>query len=55
MTARVFQHEYEHMQGLVFTDQVSDFALRRAVDKQTKLLNKVRKQLKRANKQIKTR
>ena len=55
MTARVFQHEYEHMQGLVFTDKVSDFALRRAVDKQKKLLNKVRKQLKQANKQIKNR
>jgi peptide deformylase len=55
MTARVFQHEYEHMIGEVFVDHVSDFARNRAIDKQRKLLNKVRKQLKQANKQIKTR
>ena len=55
MTARVFQHEFEHMEGLSFTDKVSDFALRRAVEKQNKLLNKVRKQLRDANKKIKKR
>jgi len=55
MTARVFQHEFEHMEGLSFTNKVSDFALRRAVEKQNKLLNKVRKQLRDANKKIKKR
>jgi peptide deformylase len=55
MTARVFQHEFEHMEGDKFTDQVSDFVLRRAVEKQKKVLNKVRKQLKQANKSIKKR
>ena len=55
MTARVFQHEFEHMEGQKFTDSVSDFVLRRAVEKQKKILNKVRKQLKEANKQIKKR
>jgi peptide deformylase len=52
MTARVFQHEYEHMMGERFTDTLSQFALNRARDKQKKILNKVRKQLKNANKQV---
>jgi len=55
MTARVFQHEYEHMQGERFTDTLSQFALNRARDKQKKVLNKVRKQLKNANKQVRQR
>jgi peptide deformylase len=55
MTARVFQHEYEHMQGERFTDSLSQFVLNRAREKQKKVLNKVRKQLKNANKQVKKR
>mgnify|MGYP006077222581 CR=1 FL=1 len=55
MTARVFQHEYEHMEGQRFTDSLSQFALNRAREKQGKILNKVRKQLKNANKQVKKR
>lgn len=53
MTARVFQHEYEHMQGERFTDSLSQFALNRAREKQAKILKKVRRQLKAANQQIK--
>lgn len=46
MTARVFLHEYEHMEGENFMVGVSDFVLRRARDKQTKLLRKLKKQQK---------
>ena len=55
MSARVFQHEYEHLQGEHFVEHVSRFALDRARQKQAKTLNKVRKQLRDANKKIQTR
>ena len=55
MTARVFQHEFEHMEGDRFIDHVSDFALQRARTKQEKVLKKVRRQLKNANKQVRQR
>ena len=53
ISARVFQHEYEHLLGEHFIDHVSQFALNRAREKQTKILRKVRKQLRDANKQVK--
>ncbi len=53
ISARIFQHEYEHMQGERFTDSLSQFALNRAREKQAKILKKVRRQLKAANQQIK--
>ena len=44
MSARIFQHEYEHMEGLNFLEGIGDFALRRAREKQKKLFEKVRRQ-----------
>jgi peptide deformylase len=44
MTARIFQHEIEHLEGENFLEGIGDFALRRAKEKQTKLLEKVRRQ-----------
>jgi peptide deformylase len=44
MTARIFQHEMEHMDGENFLADIGEFALRRAKEKQTKLLEKVRRQ-----------
>ena len=38
MMARVCLHEYDHMQGLVFTEQVSKFRLQRARDKAQKMI-----------------
>lgn len=55
MTARVFLHEYEHMEGGRFHDHVSQFVLNRAKDKQMKTLTKLRRQLKKANAQQKKR
>ena len=44
MSARIFQHEMEHLEGENFLEGIGDFALRRAKEKQTKLLEKVRRQ-----------
>ena len=38
MSARVFQHENEHMNGYVFTDLVSKFKLERAEKARTKMM-----------------
>ena len=38
MSARVFQHENEHMNGYVFTDLVSKFKLERAQEARKKML-----------------
>ena len=38
MSARVFQHENEHMNGYVFTDLVSKFKLERAQKTRSKML-----------------
>ena len=40
MSARVFQHENEHMNGYVFTDLVSKFKLERAKESRKKMLKK---------------
>ena len=47
MTSRIFQHEYEHMEGENFLDGIGEFALRRAKEKQQKLIKKVGRQRKR--------
>ena len=44
MTARIFQHEMEHLDGENFLEGIGDFALRRAKERQQKLLEKVRRQ-----------
>ena len=38
MSARIFQHENEHMNGYVFTDLVSKFKLERAEKAKIKML-----------------
>lgn len=47
MTARIFLHEYEHMEGEHFINNVSRLALDRARNKQRKLLKKVQQDQKR--------
>ena len=48
MDARCFQHEFEHLEGKLFLDQVSEMKLRRAFDKREKLFKKLQRQLKNA-------
>ena len=43
LSARVFQHEYDHMQGILFTEKVSKFKLQWAMNKRDKSINKARK------------
>ena len=43
MMSRIFQHEYDHMLGRNFTEKVSKFKLKRAMDKRDKMLKKVEK------------
>ena len=43
-SARIFQHEMEHLDGENFLEDIGEFALRRAKEKQRKLLEKVRRQ-----------
>ena len=47
MSSRIFQHEYDHMQGIVFTEKVSKFKLKWEMDKRKKSINRIQKQLKR--------
>jgi len=47
MTSRVFQHEFEHMEGDVFVNNVSQLVYTRAKEKQRKLLRKLRQEQKR--------
>jgi peptide deformylase len=53
MSARIFQHELEHMNGENFLQGVGEFAVRRAKDKQRKLLEKLRRQNKKLVRQHK--
>jgi len=46
MDARCFLHEYDHLEGKLFVDLVSDFKLRRAMDQQQKRVRKLQRQLK---------
>ena len=43
MMSRIFQHEYDHMLGRNFTEKVSKFKLKRAMDKRDKMLKKIEK------------
>ena len=43
MMSRIFQHEYEHMLGRNFTEKVSKFKLKRAMEKRDKMLKKIDK------------
>ena len=43
MMSRICQHEYDHMLGRNFTEKVSKFKLKRAMDKRDKMLKKVEK------------
>ena len=52
MPARIFQHEFDHMQGVVMTEKVSKFKLQMAMkkrDKQIKRLIKMAKQQEKTN------
>ena len=50
LTCRVFQHEYDHMQGLDFTKKVSKLRLNMAKKRQIKQMTKIgRSLLKKAN------
>ena len=43
MMSRIFQHEYDHMLGRNFTEKVSKFKLKRAMQKRDKMLKKIDK------------
>ena len=38
--SRIFQHEYDHLDGRLFIEYASDFKLQRAIKKRDKLLKK---------------
>tara|TARA_Y100001937_G_C6961036_1_gene258886 strand:+ start:52 stop:597 length:546 start_codon:yes stop_codon:yes gene_type:complete len=42
MMSRIFQHEYDHMLGRNFTERVSKFKLKRAMEKREKMLKKIK-------------
>ena len=44
MPARIFQHEFDHMQGIVFTEHVSKFKLQFAMKKRDNIVKKVQRQ-----------
>ena len=44
MPARIYQHEFDHMQGIVFTEKVSKFKLQFAMKKRDNVVKKVRRQ-----------
>ena len=43
MMSRIFQHEYDHMLGRNFTERVSKFKLKRAMEKREKMMKKIEK------------
>ena len=46
MMARICLHEFDHMQGLVFTEKVSKFRLQRAKEKGQKMMKQMKKRQK---------
>ena len=44
MVARIFQHEYDHMQGIVFTEKVSKFKLQYGMKKRENSIKKAQRQ-----------
>lgn len=51
--ARCFQHEHDHLQGILHITLVSDFVLERAIKKRDKMIRKVERALKREQKLFK--
>ena len=49
MDARCFLHEYDHLEGKLFIDMVSDFKLIRAWAKQEKTIKKLQRQMEKNN------
>lgn len=47
LTARIFQHEMEHMQGELFTDNANNFILKEAMRKRKIFLRKLNRKTKR--------
>lgn len=43
MSARIFLHEFDHLQGILFTDLLKPVTLQLARDKQSKFLRKIQK------------
>ena len=55
MSARIFQHENEHMNGYIFTDLVSKMKLERGKKAQAKLIKQtIRRQQQRLRDEVKT-
>lgn len=42
LTARIFQHEVDHLDGILFTDRVDNFELTRARNKQKSMLRRIK-------------
>ena len=45
LAARIIQHEYDHLQGELYIDKVSDFKLKRAYNKREKFFKKLERQM----------
>ena len=43
MTARIFLHEYDHMNGILFTNRTKPLALKSGIDKRNKLMHRLEK------------
>jgi peptide deformylase len=50
LTARVFLHEYDHMEGIVFTSRTKPLALKSGLEKRNKLFHKMEKAQKQLSK-----
>ena len=46
MDSRCFQHEFEHLQGKLFLDNVSELKLQRAMKKRDKYLKEIQRKVK---------
>ena len=53
LTARVFLHEYDHMQGVTFTSRTKPLALKSGLDKRKKLFHKMEQAQKQLSKMAK--
>ena len=51
LTSRVFQHELDHLDGILFIDRIGEFARRRAFEKARKI-QKMRKEVKKNTKLV---
>ena len=51
LPSRIFQHEFDHMQGIVFTEKVSKFKLDYALNKRNKELKRMQRQWQQMKKQ----